>query len=120
MKKMWIAIGIVAILLIVGGTYFFLNKPAPGLPPTTEEGTYNIEISGFSFNPKELIIKTGETVIWTNQDLVSHTITSDSGNELASEKFSRGETYSHTFNTAGTYTYHCAPHPGMEGTIIVE
>jgi plastocyanin len=30
-----------------------------------------------------------------------------------------GQTYSHTFNTLGTYNYHCSPHPGMKAKVIV-
>jgi plastocyanin len=53
-------------------------------------------------------------------DSVMHTATSDSGSELASTSLSKGESYTHTFTTPGTYNYHCAVHPSMKGKIIVE
>jgi len=81
--------------------------------------TYNVDISGFKFSPQTLNIKVGDTVVWTNKDGIRHTVTSDSGSELASVYLSQGETYLHTFTRAGTYPYHCTPHPGMKGTIIV-
>ena len=90
---------------------------------TTEPGTpktYNLEIKNFAFSPSSLTIKKGDKIIWTNQDSVSHTVTSDSGNELDSKLLPKGETYSHAFNTAGTYDYHCTPHPYMKAKIIVE
>jgi len=137
-KNLFIIIAVIALLAVGGAVYYFMQQPAssnnppagssdnninsPETTPPASEGsqTYNIEISGFSFKPSELTIKTGDIVTWTNQDPFSHTITSDSGSELNSEKFGKGETYSHTFNTAGTYEYHCAPHPVMKGKIIVE
>jgi amicyanin len=82
--------------------------------------TYNLDISNFAFNPKEITIKKGDTVKWTNLDSVQHTVTSDSGNELNSELFGNGESYSHTFTQQGTFNYYCIPHPRMKGTIIVE
>lgn len=80
----------------------------------------NIEIKNFAFSPSTLTIKVGETVTWTNNDSTSHTVTSDSGNELSSGSISPSQTYSHTFNTAGTFDYHCSIHSSMKGKIIVE
>ena len=41
------------------------------------------------------------------------------GKELGSSVLSTGQTYSHTFNTAGAFHYHCGVHPSMKGTITV-
>lgn len=138
MKKKLSPLLIIGIILLIGigaGIYFFMQPPATpstsgnenptGSPSgTTPEGTpiqtHNIELRSFTFSPSTLTIQPGDTVIWTNYDSSEHTITSDTGNELASELFSKGETYSHTFNTIGTFDYHCGIHPSMKGTIIVE
>ncbi|OGJ16335.1 hypothetical protein A3K74_01950 [Candidatus Pacearchaeota archaeon RBG_13_33_26] len=97
------------------------NEQQPGAEePETSPQTYDIELKGFAFSPSTLTIKAGDTVIWTNMDSASHTVTSDSGNELDSPGFGKDGTYTHKFDTAGTYTYHCSPHPSMKGTIIVE
>ena len=87
---------------------------------TNQPQTYNIEIRNFAFQTKELTIKTGDTVIWTNKDSTSHTVTSDSGDELDSNLLSKDESYSHTFTEAETFSYHCNPHPGMKAKIILE
>lgn len=39
------------------------------------------------------------------------------GPELSSPVLSSGQTYSHTFRTAGVFRYHCGVHPSMKGTI---
>lgn len=81
-------------------------------------------------------IQEGETVRWTNNDDVSHTVDSGegasgndgdgvpdgAGNVLASGNLSPGDTYEFTFQTAGTWTYYCQIHPGtmFSATVIVE
>ena len=84
------------------------------------EGTYNIEISNFAFNPSEIKIKTGDTITWINKDSAPHTVTSDSGNELNSPQLSNGQNYSRTFSNTGTFNYYCSVHPSMKATVIVE
>jgi amicyanin len=79
-----------------------------------------IKIKDYSFIPTPITVKTGTTVTWTNEDSTDHTVASDSGTEINSPSLSQGQSYSHTFNTAGTYTYHCGVHPIMKATIIVE
>lgn len=82
--------------------------------------TYNIEIIGFAFKQPQLTINVGDSVEWTNKDSASHTVTSDSGNELNSNYLSRDQMYSHTFNQTGIFEYHCKPHPYMKAKIIVQ
>ena len=84
------------------------------------EGTYNIEISNFAFNPSEIKIKKGETVVWINRDSAPHTVTSDSGNEINSPQLSNEQVYSHLFSNTGTFNYYCSVHPSMKATVIVE
>lgn len=98
------------------------QQPSTGETNTSssQPQTYNIEISGLTFSPAELRIKAGDTVIWTNKDSVGHTVTSDSGTELDSSLLSQSQTYSHTFNQKGTFSYHCTPHSFMKGKVVVE
>jgi plastocyanin len=77
----------------------------------------SVTISGFSFQPGTVTVAKGATVTWTNQDPVAHTVT---GADFDSGSVEQGKTYSHVFDKAGTYDYHCAIHPSMKGTIIVQ
>jgi amicyanin len=67
-------------------------------------------------------VKVGTKVTWTNQDSVGHDVVADTESPDApkSDLLRKGESYSFTFNKAGTYTYYCSPHPYMKGTVIVE
>ncbi len=80
----------------------------------------SVSIKGFAFNPSELTVKKGTTVTWTNMDSAPHTVTSDSGNELSSQVLNTGNSYSHTFDTVGTFEYHCSIHTSMKAKVIVE
>ena len=67
------------------------------------------------FVPKTIQIHTGDTVTWTNQDNIDHTVTGF-GIDLTVPP---GQTISHTFDQLGTFDYRCTIHPGMTGTVIV-
>ena len=124
-KKLFIGLFILTAIVIAGCSNQ-TSTPAQTTPTPQSSGSGNlgikqdISISGFAFNPASITIPKGATVIWTNQDATAHNIVSDTGNELNSDTFSKGETFAHTFNTPGTYTYHCGVHPSMKGEIIVQ
>ena len=94
------------------------NTNSNSTPPTVENTS--IGITGFAFQPAALSVKVGTTVTWTNNDNASHTVTSNAGSELNSQTLSNGGTYSHTFTVPGSFSYHCAIHPSMQGSVTVE
>lgn len=78
-----------------------------------------VYIGSNAFNPSVINIPAGGTVIWENDDNVTHTVTSDS-THFDSGDLEPDETFSHTFNEVGTYPYHCEHHSGMTGMVIVQ
>ena len=80
-----------------------------------------VEITDFSFNAKNIRVKVGTTVTWTNKDSAKHDIAPDaeSANFMPSKLLSMGESYSYTFTKAGMYAYHCSPHPYMKASVEV-
>jgi plastocyanin len=109
--------------------------------PTTNPGTTNpggstgasnsVVISDQAFNPGTVNVSVGTAVTWQWKDCpsdgyggyatcVAHNITFDDGSNIASATQSSG-TFSRTFNTAGTYMYHCAIHgSAMSGQVTVK
>lgn len=79
-----------------------------------------IVISEFVFSPKKIFVPKGTRITWKNTDSVSHTVNSDDSDILLSGTIGRGESYSHTFNDTGTYSYHCQFHQSMKGTVVVQ
>jgi hypothetical protein len=77
-----------------------------------------VSIVDFAFQPNSLEVTTGSTVTWTNTGAATHTVTADDGS-FDSGNLAPGATFSQTFDTAGTFAYHCNIHPNMTGTIVV-
>jgi plastocyanin len=109
------------------------TSPGGGMP-SSGGPVADVSIQDFSFSPASLSIKAGTTVRWTNAGPHSHTATSDSGvwdsGSLGPPTGgggyggSPGGSYSMTFNTAGSFHFHCALHPPASyptftGTITV-
>ena len=78
----------------------------------------SVSIVDFDFSPGSLEVAAGTTVTWTNDGDAPHTVTADRG-EFDSGELASGDTYSFTFDTPGTYAYHCEIHPNMTATIVV-
>jgi predicted secreted protein with PEFG-CTERM motif len=77
------------------------------------------------FIPSTVVITVGGTVTWENTDTAAHT--SSSGTPVDgpdgvfdSSLVMAGASFSHTFDSAGTFDYFCMVHPWMTGTVIVE
>lgn len=93
-------------------------KIVRSLTASTNQAEEHVTIKNFSFNPQTLTVPKGTKVTWTNEDSVTHTVTSQ-GN-FASNSLSPGDTFSFVFNDAGTFNYNCSIHPTMKGVIIVK
>lgn len=78
-----------------------------------------VKIDNFVYNPQQVTVKAGATVVWTNHDDIPHTVTSSTG-VFRSKALDTDDKFSFTFTTPGTYKYFCALHPHMTGSIVVE
>lgn len=74
--------------------------------------------SGKTFEPEAALVKVGETVTWTNNDPVPHTVDSRDGS-ISSGYITKGQSFQYTFTEAGTYEYYCTLHPWMVGSVKV-
>lgn len=83
----------------------------------TTEAMHTVLMENHAFTPTTLTIKVGESVTWTNKDSAKHNVVFE---EFESSLLGKDESYSHTFATAGSFSYTCGPHPYMEATIVVE
>jgi plastocyanin len=81
--------------------------------------TKTINIYGSGFSPKSTTITEGDTVTWVNKDNANHQILADKG-QFVSPILRPRQTYSFTFNAAGTYTYKDELHPKLAGKIVVK
>jgi plastocyanin len=70
------------------------------------------------YDPSSQSVSVGSTVTWTNNGSTAVTITSPDG-LFDSETVQPGSSFSHTFDTPGTFRYFCVPYPHMKGVIVV-
>ena len=104
-----------AVLLLAQGCSKSSSPTSPSPPPAN-----SVSIVDFAFNPTSITVDSGVTVTWTNNGAATHTVTSDSSGLFNSGDISSGNTYSHLFNTKGTFGYHCIHHAGMTASITVK
>ncbi|HEY0631865.1 MAG TPA: plastocyanin/azurin family copper-binding protein [Thermoleophilaceae bacterium] len=90
----------------------------------------DVKIQNFSFMPASITIGQGDSVTWTwaGPD-TNHSVTagasqadswdSDPGKTPSAISHIPGSTFSHTFNTPGTFTYLCKVHSFMTGKVVV-
>ena len=91
--------------------------PTPGTPVSIVNGA-SVQTTR-AFAPSPVTVAVGGTVTWTNNDSTTHTSTGNN-NDWNSGPIVPGASFSRTFASAGSFTYHCTIHPGMVGTVTVQ
>ncbi len=72
----------------------------------------------YSYSPANLTVEQGSTVVWTNNSDAAHTVTADDS-AFASDSVGQDGTFQQTFNSVGTFAYHCEIHDYMHAKITV-
>ena len=90
------------------------TPPVPTSTPSPVSASINV--NNYSFSPSNVSITTGGTITWLFQN-GTHSAT---GSAFNSGTRMMGQTYSYTFNTAGTFNFVCSIHSGMTGSITVK
>jgi len=80
--------------------------------------TKTVKITATAFVPASVTIKTGDAIKWSNTDTKAHQVVANNG-AFASPTIGASHTWTHTFNTAGTFRYHDALHPALTGKVVV-
>lgn len=101
--------------------------------PTKNADGVQVDTGLLTFDPLEAKVKTGQTVTWVGGDNIRHVLvqgtyevggdklrtteTDDKAFNLTLTK--KGQTVSHNYDKAGTFTYYCTIHKGMNGSVVV-
>ena len=78
-----------------------------------------VKIDNFNFTPPTLVVPSGTTVTWTNDDDSPHSVREKDG-KFKSAALDTDDTFSQTFTAPGEYEYFCSIHPRMVGKIVVK
>jgi plastocyanin len=101
---------------------YFGHRAKPAAAADTagvSTGVTAVRIANLSFTASELRIRAGTRVRWVNEDQVQHSVTADDG-AFDSGLIDAGRGFERVFDRPGSYSYHCTPHPFMQGRVIVE
>ncbi len=96
-------------------------KPTPrpaAKPAPASTGPVAVHISNFTFGPKIATVKIGQTITWTNDDDIPHTVVA-TDKSFRSKVLDTGQSFSFTFTKAGQFAYFCSLHPMMTGKVVV-
>ena len=129
-KSIYLSFSLLAIFsLIAVAPSAFAEHGEGGMAATVTNApgssTPGCEETDSCFIPSTVVITVGGTVTWDNTDNAAHTSSSGTAADgpdgvFDSSLIMAGGSYSHTFDTAGTFDYFCMVHPWMQGTVIVE
>ncbi len=104
-----------------GGGGGIVSPPPPPPPPPSTCADFTFCMRASSFQPTTLTVAKGTSVSFQNSSAVDHNVVFDSAASGAADigLISSG-TVVRTFNTAGTFAFHCTIHAGMTGSITVQ
>jgi len=94
-------------------------SPAPSASDAASPEPVSVDTKDYAYVPGTVTVPVGTKVIFKNSDAVAHTVTADD-KTFDSKDMNQGQTWSHVFATAGTYTYMCVYHSTMHGKIVVK
>ena len=81
--------------------------------------THTVTIEGMKFAPERLEVAAGDTVVWTNKDVVPHTVTA-SGARVESGELAPNKSWRFVARKKGEMAYICRLHPVMKGVLVVK
>jgi plastocyanin len=118
-KRIRITIISCALALGIFLTMLAIFVPSAGAQDQMQDqNVVTVSIQDFFFDPAQITVEPGMTVMWVNEGSHPHTVTSDDG-QFDSEALMPGDSFMVTFSGSGTLTYHCEIHPSMVGSVAI-
>jgi plastocyanin len=137
MKKIIVAVAVATALLVsCGGQSTSGDTSTDAAGDAAGSTSAEVSIVNFAYDPSTIEVAPGETVLWTNDDDIAHTVTSGKAKKqgvpgvgedrdaVPDGVFDSGtmeldDTFEFTADEPGSYSYFCAIHAGMRGTVVV-
>ena len=82
------------------------------------QGTVEIVIKDFKYDPEVAKVQVGQEISWRNEDTAIHDAFSEKDG-LDTKDIGKGETVEYTPEKAGTIEYICSIHPQMKATLEI-
>jgi plastocyanin len=104
-------------VLLLFSVMLFLNSCSFSDKPYTPL-VHHVQIRNMVFEPSRITVHKGDTVIWTNLDIVAHDVTEEKTKSWTSSPISIGKSWK--MAVSESVDYYCSIHVVMKGKIIVE
>ncbi len=117
MRNIITELGIKCILLFPILSLFSCHANT-GKDEVNSHHTDTVVIHQMQFNPAEIAITKGDTIVWINKDLVDHNVTEEKSKAFVSDTIHVGKMWKRAFTTDANY--YCTIHPTMKGKIIIK
>lgn len=140
MSRLWYALFLVSAIILMDGCNSsssdstpaseseqypdIANEPNATTPAIEGDALKNtssfhtVEIKQMKFQPSELKLHMGDTVLWINKDITDHDITEESNKAWASSRLPMGTSWTKVVTESADY--YCSIHVVMKGKLIVE
>ena len=105
-NRVWI--GSLLVIVAVFTATIFSN-------PARAENTITVEITNFEFKPANIEVKSGDTIIFINRDIVPHTATADD-KSCDTGLIAKDESQTIEIVSDMTLTFYCLFHPNMKSS----
>lgn len=79
---------------------------------------HTVEIRRMQFHPEELVVKSGDTVVWVNNGITAHDVTEQPSKAWTSSSMAVGESWQQVVRSSSDY--YCSIHVVMKGRIVVK
>ena len=79
---------------------------------------HTVEIKQMKFEPVELTLRKGDTVLWINKDITDHDVTEETRKAWTSSKLTMGKSWRMVVKESATY--YCSIHLVMKGRLTIE
>jgi plastocyanin len=93
------------------------SNPVPRQPPPPQ--THSVTIEGMRFQPEDLTVQAGDTIVWTNKDVFAHTATA-AGRFDSRQIDANGGSWRYSPSAAGDVPYICDLHPTMKAMVRIK
>jgi plastocyanin len=118
--KYFLTAALFSVAVACGGAGGYGTGPGSSPPPPPPTPRTVVATNGLVFTPNTLHVNAGEEVTFSFGS-VAHNVFFDAANGAPTniDGINANTSVQRTFATAGTYTYTCHLHPGMNGTVVV-
>lgn len=111
---------LIATLAGCGGSGGGGSTPTTPTPPSNPVATTSVSMQSSAFTPPDIVVSPGAVVTFTNNDGINHNVTFSSTSIQSTATFNSGSRTVTMPTAAGTYSYTCTLHAGMNGTVKVQ